>query len=130
MGRTASDTANVLLDLLAGGSSPDAQAGIDPACLLHVPGRSGLSGTFQGADAIAGLLRRMIEFTAGTLQFDLRRCFMSGQRMVVVTGHQRASRGERTLDADVAYVARLSQGRICEVWISYEDQSQFDEFWA
>ena len=116
MGRTASDTANVLLDLLAGGSSPDAQAGIDPACLLHVPGRSGLSGTFQGADAIAGLPHPALPSPP--------------QRMVVVTGHQRASRGERTLDADVAYVARLSQGRICEVWISYEDQSQFDEFWA
>ena len=43
---------------------------LDEESLLHVPGKSGLAGPYQGPEAILGLRHRMASLTAHTLRYS------------------------------------------------------------
>jgi ketosteroid isomerase-like protein len=94
-----------------------------------MPGRSGLAGQYQGREAILGLLRRMTEFTEGTLQFTPARTLTADDQMIVLYGYSSANRQAKRLDTDTAHIALLRDGRVREMWVVYHDQAQFDNFW-
>ena len=129
MGETDLKTVDALLALLAGQIEPNVMSVLDETSLLHVPGQSGLAGSYQGGEAIVGVLRRMADLTERTLHFAPSDTFAADDRLLVACGRSSASRGERTLDNHVAHVVLLNRNRVREMWIVHEDQSQFDEFW-
>lgn len=111
-------------DLLA------AQAAIDDASLLRMPGTSGLAGHYQGRDAIVGLYERMTRLTNGTLQFTPSRVIAENDQAMVVYGREHAIRQDRELDTDAIHIVLLRGRRVGELWVLHENQARVDEFWA
>ena len=66
MARAVSESADVAKvrvrhDALLAGNVSAAAVALDDASVLHVPGRLGVAGDYQGEDAILGVLERMAE---------------------------------------------------------------------
>ena len=121
--------AHAFYDALAGNDEPAAAAGLDEASLLHVSGRSGLAGDYQGREAILGLSRRMSELTGGTFRFTQSKVVADDDQAMVRLGHVSATREGKRLDTDVVHVVSLRNGRAREIWIFHQDQRQVDDFW-
>ena len=127
---TKSRTVEILYRTLAEASALTSREPFDDGTLLHVPGRSGVAGQYQGRDAIFGLFGRMAELTDGTLRFTPSGTLTADNQMIVVCGHSSAARQTRRLDTDTAYVVLLRNDRVREMWIVHHDQTQFDDFWT
>ena len=123
-------TVEILYRALAAANGTTARELLDDGTLLHVPGRSGVAGQYQGREAILGLLRHMTELTEGTLRFTPSGTLTADDQMIVVCGHNSASRQTKRLDTDTAYVVLLQNDRVREMWIVHQDQTQFDNFWT
>lgn len=122
-------TAEILDRELAAATGQTATQSLEDASLLHVPGSSGVAGTYQGREAILRLLQRMTDLTAGTLRFVPTRTFTTDDQMIVVCGHASATRQTKQLNTGTAYVVLLREGRIREMWLAHQDQADFDDFW-
>ncbi len=103
---------------------------LDDAALLHVSGRSGVAGTYQGPEAILQLLEHMTNLTDGTLRFVPTHTFAADDEMLVVCGQANAQRQRRQLDTGTAYVVLLRDGRVREMWLAQQDQAHVDDFWS
>lgn len=101
----------------------------DAASLLHVPGRSGLAGQYQGGEAILGLLDHMLELTGGTLRFLPTRV-LSSETHAILWGHLRATRLSAHLATKAVHVLSLRSGTVRDIWMFHEHQDLVDEFWA
>jgi len=122
--------AEALCAALAGKQVDAAEALLGVGSLLHVPGRSGLAGQYQGGEAILGLARRMADLTSGTLQFSSSRVLTADDQAIVLFGRVNATRHGTRLDTDVVHVFTLRNGEIREIWILHENQDHVDEFWT
>lgn len=123
-------TAEILYRVVAGATGHSALPSLDDASLLHVPGRSGVAGTYQGREAILRLLERMTDLTDGTLRFVPTRTLTTDDQMIVVCGHASGHRQTKQLDTDTAYVVLLREDRVREMWLAHQDQADFDDFWS
>jgi hypothetical protein len=124
------DPAQAFCDALVGKHIAAAEAVLDDASLLHMPGRSGLAGQYQGGEAILGLLRRMAELTDGTIQFSPSAVLTANDRAIVVHGRTNATRHGKRLDTDEVHVLSLRDGNVREIWIYHQNQDHVDEFWT
>ncbi len=122
--------ASVLYDALPGGDRAAATALLDDASLLHLPGRSGLAGDYQGPEAILGLLRRTTELTRETMDFGSLRVVAEDARVLVLRGRIGATRLGKRLDGEVLHVLSLRDEKIREAWILSLNQDHFDDFWT
>ncbi len=120
----------VRYDALLAGDVSAAAVVLDDASILHVPGRSGLAGDYQGTEAIVGLFGRMAEYTHDTLQLDSPRLVAEDIRMLVLQGHMSATASQTHLDTDVIHALSLRGDKIQEAWLFSLNQDDFDEFWA
>jgi len=107
-----------------------AEALLDDASLLHMPGRSGLAGQYQGQEAILGLLERMTQLTNGSLRYTPSHVITANDRAIVLSGHASATRQGTRLDTDEMRILSLQDGIIQEIWIFHKDQNHVDEFWT
>jgi ketosteroid isomerase-like protein len=128
--QSALRTAQALHDALAGVDVFAAEAVLDDASLLHLPGESGLAGQYQGGEVILGLLARMAKLTDHTLHFSPLRVIAADGGVIVLCGRANATRRGKRLDTDVVYVLSLRQGMVQEIWLFHQDQDHVDEFWA
>ncbi|MCL1692831.1 MAG: nuclear transport factor 2 family protein [Actinomycetia bacterium] len=103
---------------------------LDDASILHVPGRSGLAGDYQGREAILGLLGRMAEYTHDTLRFGSSRLVAEDSRVLVLQGNMSATSTRARLDTDVIHALSLRGDKIQEAWLFSLNQDDFDEFWS
>ena len=111
-------------DLLA------AERALDDATVLHLPGRSGLAGDYQGREPILALFARMTKLTGGTCRFLPSRVLAESNTALVVRGTQSAVRGARRLSSTAVHVFSLGDHTIREIWILHEEQQRVDEFWT
>ena len=123
-------TAEILNREIAAATGHPMTQSLDDAALLHVPGRSGVAGTYQGREAILQLLDHMTDLTGGTLRFVPTRTFTTDNEMLVVCGQANAQRQTRQLATNAAYVVSLREGRVREMWLAHQDQANFDDFWS
>ncbi|MEA3275943.1 MAG: nuclear transport factor 2 family protein [Pseudomonadota bacterium] len=119
-----------LYDSLLAGDDAAATFLLDDASLLHLPGRSGLAGDYQGQEAILGLLRRTAQLTRSVLHFNSPTVVSQVDQLIVLLGHMRATHMGRQLATDALHVLSLKDGKIREVWIFSLNQNQFDAFWT
>ena len=103
---------------------------LDDASILHVPGRSGLAGDYQGREAILGFFGRMAEYTHDTLRFGSSRLVTEDDHVLVLQGHISAAATKTHLDMDVIHALSLRGDKIQEVWLFSLNQDDFDEFWS
>jgi len=102
----------------------------DEASVLHLAGASGLAGDYQGAEAIAGLLRLMADLTGGSLHYGAAQSANDRHGRVVFQGRAIAERRGRRLITAVRIVATVEGGVVSEATVSYEDQPLADAFWS
>jgi len=124
------DPAQALWDSLFDDRVVAAGSVLDDASLLHIPGRSGLAGQYQGGEAILGLLRRMAELTDGTFQFSRSSVITANDRAIVVQGRTIAARDGKQLDTDGVLVLSLGDGKVREIWMYHQNQDDVDRFWT
>jgi hypothetical protein len=117
-------------DALLAGNVSAAAVVLDDASVLHVPGRSGVAGDYQGEDAILGVLGRMAEYTHDTLKLGSPRLVAEAGRVLVLQGHISATTSRAELDTVVIHTLSLRGDKIQEAWIFSLNQNDFDEFWT
>ncbi len=122
--------AKVWCEALAGKDTPAIRALLDEASQLHMPGKSGLDGDYQGGEAILGLLRRMAVLTNGTLRFSRSQVLTADDNTVVMWGRVSAARSGKRFDAATVHVLTLEHGALREAWMFHQNQDQVDDFWA
>lgn len=103
---------------------------LDDASILHVPGRSGLAGEYQGREAILAVLGRMAEYTHNTLRLGSSRLVVEDDHVLVLQGHISAAAATTQLDTDIIHTLSLRDDRIREAWFFSLNQDDFDEFWS
>ena len=103
---------------------------LDDASVLHLAGRSGVAGDYQGQEAILGLLRRIVQLTDGTLEFGAATTLVDDARVMVLRGRLTGTRRKARLDTEVLHVLSLRDDRIREAWIFSLDQNHLYEFWT
>jgi ketosteroid isomerase-like protein len=117
-------------DALAAKDLQALESALDEGSVLHVPGRSGLAGRYQGGDAIVGVLRRMAALTNGTLRTSPLRVLAATDHAIVVLGRADGEREGRHLQADAFYILTFRGPTVRDVWVFYENQAHVDAFWT
>jgi ketosteroid isomerase-like protein len=95
-----------------------------------MPGKSGLSGPYQGKEAILELFAYLAQLTNGTLRFTASRVLSERAPVMVVYGRKTATRDDRQLDTDAMHIFSLRDRVVREMWTFHEDQGSMDEFWT
>ncbi len=122
--------AQAVLRAFAQSDTTEVSAVIGDATLLHVSGASGLSGSYQGVEAMSGLLRQLADLTNGTFRFvaSVTSPETDGLR-TVVEGRAEAVRRRKHLSTAVRLVVVVDRAGVAEIWLDCEDQREFDDFW-
>lgn len=88
-----------------------------------------MAGTYQGRTAIVGLLDKLGQLAAGTLEFVPERTIGRSSETVVFLARARATRRGRQLDALTIHVLSRRGDAVRELWLLHPDQQRVDEFW-
>ena len=96
----------------------------------HVPGRHRLAGDFAGKQAFLKHYGRVFEDLGGTIEVTGVHDVLTSNKHAVALVHERAVRGDRTLDFNRVVVYHARDGKIVETWSYDYDTYALDEFWA
>jgi uncharacterized protein len=102
---------------------------LDPAISWHVPGRSPLSGDYDGHDAVVGFFVKTQELAAGTFSIEINDMLAGGDRVVVLCTVSAQRRGQEWSSPEV-HVWRVLNGQAVEFREYQGDQQAEDEFWS
>lgn len=105
-----------------------AAAVLDEHCHYRVNGRSRISGTYVGRDAIVGLFRRIEELTGGTFNTSPFEIFANDSDAVALIDVT-AERGGESIAYSLVIVAHLEDDAIVEMWSITDDPYRVDPFW-
>jgi ketosteroid isomerase-like protein len=95
----------------------------------HQPGSSDLSGTYNGRDAVFGLIGKFMERSQGSFKFDSIDSILGNGDYVAATLHFSGKTNNRSMSMAGIDVLRIENGRIQEVWLFSGDQAAEDAFW-
>ncbi len=127
--RAAVDPMAALCRALDGRGTDPLAAQLDQRSVLHVPGLSGLSGDYQGREAIVGVLSRMATATGGTLSFDVHGTTpcRAGMRLDGwLSGTRDTSLARAMVSVDVMLDGRVYR----RVTIECADRAAWDRLWG
>ncbi len=96
--------------------------------VVHVSGRSALSGDHRGKDAFMALFGRFMERTPG-YAFEPH-AYLADDEHGVSLQRSHYQRGDETLDTDDVFVAHFRDGKVSEVWFISQDQHATDAFFG
>jgi hypothetical protein len=95
----------------------------------HAPGRSQLSGDFEGKDAVFGEFQKVFEMTGGSFKLDIHDVLANDEHAVVLV-HASGQIGDRSLDQNAVQVFHIKDGKVTEQWLHPDDLYANDEFWG
>jgi hypothetical protein len=126
----AEAVARAVYRALDGRHAADVAVHLGDASVLHVDGRSGFAGEYQGPDAILEVLARMADLTDGTLSYGSPEAVSEARGDVIVAGRVRARRGRRMLDTRAVVTIGVDTELLRDAWLRHPDQDAFDRFWT
>ena len=97
--------------------------------VFHEPGRSPISGDYQGLDQVLGFFGALAERSGGTFRATLHDVVANDEHAIALHSSD-AERNGRTAHSPTVLVFDVQDGRIAETWSYHSDQYEFDEFWA
>jgi ketosteroid isomerase-like protein len=109
------------LEALTGLLSPDVS--------FLQPGRSAVSGLYQGRDAVFGWFGELAAATGGTFRAELLDLYPNGTQVVAVN-RATGTRGDTTLSANAALVFEVSDGVVTAITAHQQHQGEWDEFFV
>ncbi|HEU5003913.1 MAG TPA: nuclear transport factor 2 family protein [Actinomycetota bacterium] len=111
------------------GDLEEIQAVLSPGAVWHVAGRSAVSGTVTGVEAILAHFMSLYQASGFSLRQEVHDV-VGGDAHTVALIHEHAERDGAVLDIDEVLVAHIEGGRVTEAWAIPGDQHAFDEFFA
>jgi ketosteroid isomerase-like protein len=109
------------LEALTGLLSPDVS--------FLQPGRSTVSGLYEGRDAVFGWFGALAAATGGTFRPELLDLYPNDTQVVAVN-RATGTAGDTTLSADAALVFEVSNGVVTAVTVHQQHQEEWDEFFV
>ena len=97
--------------------------------LWHVPGKNRISGEYRSRDAIFGCFNKIFELSEGTYAPKLINILANDQHTVAIL-HATARHAGKTLDQDYAFILRIEDGQVIEVWEAWTEGAAWEEFWS
>jgi len=102
---------------------------LDPNIHWHVPGRSPLSGDYNGHDEVIAFFTKTQELAAGTFSIEIND-MLAGTHRVVVLCTVSAQRHGQYWSTPEVHVWRVANGQAVEFREYQGDQQAEDEFWS
>ena len=96
----------------------------------HWSGRSQISGTYRGREAVFGAFAKIAELSEGTFRIQEDHDFLGTDGHGVALFRITATRGGKTLNVNACEVVHVRNGQVVEEWLSFDDQYAADDFWA
>lgn len=109
------------LDAVAAAFSPD--------IVWQEAGRSPVSGTYKGRDAVFGLFGRLFELSEGTFKVELHDVTASDDHLVGLAKLS-GTRGGKSLTWNEAHIWHFKNGVAVEFWNAPVEAAEVDEFWS
>ncbi len=100
-----------------------------PDIKWHSPGRTELSGTYEGIDQVFQFFGRLAQETEGTFAMDFHDVLANDEHAVALM-HIRARRAGKTYEGNEAHVFNMKDGQVTEFWSLNENQYAIDEFFS
>jgi ketosteroid isomerase-like protein len=101
-----------------------------PDAVHRAPGDNPLSGEYNGIDDVLAYYGKLFERSNGTFTVELKSVTVEGDDTVVTTHHDRAERGDKTLDQDETLTFTISGGKITRIVENHSDPAAYDAFWS
>lgn len=95
----------------------------------HASGNNILSGDYVGKEAVLGYFGKLMQETGGTFKNDVHDMLANDEHGVALVTVS-ATRGDKSLHANIIHVFHMRDGKMTEFWATSEDQSLFDDFWS
>ncbi len=124
------ETLTAILDGLNRNDLSAATVGAHPDLTYTIRGKTVISGTYRGADAIGRALRRLMELTAGTLTAKPEVVLAKGDNIMMYLRVTARRPDGRSYDNYNAYLYRFKDGKLIEGQTIPVDQEAFAEFLA
>ena len=102
---------------------------LDPNIHWHIPGRSPLSGDYEGHDEVIAFFTKTQELAAGTFAIQVDDLLAGAQRVAVLCTVSAQRHGQHWSATEV-HVWRVANGRAVEFREYQGDQQAEDEFWS
>jgi len=100
-----------------------------PDVKYHVPGKSPISGDYNGVDEVLGFFGKIFELTGGTFRVELHDVLANDEHGIALSPAT-GQRPGKTLHDNGVLVFHLRDGRTTEVWLQPEDLYALDEFFS
>jgi ketosteroid isomerase-like protein len=97
--------------------------------IFHEPGRSPISGDYQGLDQVLGFFGTLVERSGGTFRATLHDVVANDEHAIGLHSSD-AERDGRTIRSPTVLVFHVRDGKLAETWSHHYDQHDFDAFWA
>ena len=97
--------------------------------IFHEPGRSPISGDYQGLDQVLGFFGTLAERSGGTFRATLHDVVANDEHAVGLHSSD-AERDGRRAHSPTVLVFHIRDGKLAETWSHHHDQHDFDAFWA
>ena|SRR5437867_4409259 len=96
---------------------------------LHVSGRSRWTGDYRGREEILGLFYRVGQMAGRSVRLTIHDV-VGGEQHVVGLHKATAALPGKALDLNGTAVCHVDAGKISEIWLGWQSQRTFDEFWS
>jgi uncharacterized protein len=96
----------------------------------HVPGRSQVSGDYQGTTEVFGFFGRLFELSGGTLRIEVHDVLANDVHGVALYNVRAEREGRELADNQILIAHPTPDGKAAEIWTQSADQYAFDEFWS
>jgi hypothetical protein len=94
--------------------------------IVHIPGKSSLSGVYKGKEQFLELFARFLE-RAPEYTFEPHAYFADDEHGVSLQ-RSHYKRGGESLDSNDTFVGHFREGKISEFWLFSEDEAAVDAF--
>ena len=102
---------------------------LSPDVSFLQPGRSTVSGLYDGRDAVFGWFGALAAATDGTFRAELLELYPNDTQVVAVN-RATGRRGDALLSADAALVFEVSDGVVTAITAHEKQQEEWDEFFV
>ncbi|MGI0054170.1 MAG: nuclear transport factor 2 family protein [Thermoplasmata archaeon] len=98
--------------------------------IWHEPGKSLISGTYQGPTAVTGLFRKYGELSGGTFRVETIHDVLNSTDHAATVATVRGERNAKSMKDTDTILFRVVDGKLGEAWVFYRDQGAVDLFWS
>jgi uncharacterized protein len=97
--------------------------------VLHIPGRSQISGEYRGKDEVRRHFIEIVELSGGTFRTKVHEVLATNEHAVGLVDAT-AQRNGRTVELPRVHVWHARDGKLTEMWLHPADQCKFDAYWG